>query len=210
MTENTAPKIKKDIKIVVDEEHGIKEFGSDTFENLITHFIECDYDEKKKDLEDSIKDKDIIKLKNVIHKIKTLTMYMNCVDLAQLCKDIEYYTQKGHENYEIALEMVPEFLRYFAMLYDEAYRLYQVKYLQIPLEESPDMKNVDSIEKQLEKDNLNVTMQDKEIKRSSERSEPESNIVMERSRSVKESTFQEIPQKERLSSKDTFHDSKIK
>jgi HPt (histidine-containing phosphotransfer) domain-containing protein len=129
---------KKEIKIVVDEDHGIKEFGSDTFENLITHFVECDYQDKKKDLEDSIKDKDIIKLKNVLHKIKTLTMYMNCVDLAQLCKEIEYFTQKGHENHETAFSMVPEFLSYFAKLYDEAYKLFRLKYSQIIEEVSVD------------------------------------------------------------------------
>lgn len=147
MTDNIIlSNINKEIKIVVDENHGIKEFGSDTFENLITHFVECDYEEKKKDLEDSIRDKDIIKLKNVLHKIKTLTMYMNCVDLAKLCKEIEFFTQKGHENHETAFSMVPEFLKYFAKLYDEAYKLFRLKYLQITDEVSADKEKSDSKE----------------------------------------------------------------
>jgi hypothetical protein len=137
MSENKQiPTSRKKLKIVVDEDHGIKEFGSETFESLIAHFVEMDYEEKKKDLEDSIKDKDIVLLKNVLHKLKTLLMYMNCVDLAELCKDISYHTQKGHENYDTAFSMVPEFISYFTELYNQADILYRTKYLQIPEEEA--------------------------------------------------------------------------
>lgn len=209
MKENATPKKKKDIKIVVDEEHGIKEFGSDTFENLITHFVECDYDEKKKDLEDSIKDKDITKLKNVIHKIKTLTMYMNCVDLAQLCKDIEYYTQKGHENHEIAFEMVPDFLRYFALLYDEANRLYRVKYLNIPLEQPPQTTAAETKEKSFEKDDLSTVKQDTEIRKLSEIIEPELDGINERHRTMREKTIHDFCFNERTGSKHPSQESKI-
>jgi HPt (histidine-containing phosphotransfer) domain-containing protein len=209
MIENATPKIKKDIKIVVDEEHGIKEFGSDTFENLITHFVECDYDEKKKDLEDSIKDKDITKLKNVVHKIKTLTMYMNCVDLAQLCKDIEYYTQKGHENHQIAFEMVPEFLKYFALLYEEANRLYRVKYLNIPLEKPPETAGDETKEKPLEKDEYSSIRQDTEIRKPNEISESELDDIHERNKSVREKTIHELVNKERTFLKHPSQESKI-
>lgn len=209
MTENATPKIKKDVKIVVDEEHGIKEFGSDTFENLITHFVECDYDEKKKDLEDSIKDKDITKLKNVVHKIKTLTMYMNCVDLAQLCKDIEYYTQKGHENHQIAFEMVPEFLKYFALLYDEANKLYRVKYLNIPLEKLPETAGDENKEKSSEKDEFIRIRQDTELRKPNEISEYEMDDIHEGTKTVREKTIHDLANKERTSSKHPSQESKI-
>lgn len=166
MTDNQqALTSKKKLKIVVDEDHGVKEFGDETFESLISHFVESDYEEKKKDLEDSIQNKDIVLLKNVLHKIKTLLMYMNSVDLAELCKDISYHTQKGHENYDTAFGMVPEFITYFTELHTQADKLYRTKYLkiseeeesskQLPIvaEQAPERKDARCITEESEKSN---------------------------------------------------------
>jgi hypothetical protein len=205
MTDNIkSQNIKKEIKIVVDEDHGIKEFGSDTFENLIKHFVECDYDDKKKDLESSIRDKDIIKLKNVLHKIKTLTMYMNCVDLAQLCKDIEFFTQKGHENHETAFSMVPEFLIYFAKLYDEAYKHYRVKYLQINQEVLAE-KSVTKEDKSEEKFSPPPFIQEDKMK-PAEKTNLETSLVLDKIPSTPEINLVPLTPQVSLISKDNSLD----
>jgi len=168
MTENNqASTTKKKLKIVVDEDHGVKEFGDETFESLISHFVESDYEEKKKDLEDSITNKDIVLLKNVLHKIKTLLMYMNCVDLAELCKDISYHTQKGHENYDTAFRMVPEFITYFTELHTQADKLYRTKYLKIS-EDEASSKQLPIVEEQTpERKDARCITEESEISHSS-------------------------------------------
>jgi hypothetical protein len=137
----TAEESKSEIKIVVDAEYGSREFEEDFFyENLLKNFIDVDYIEKKKELDNCLNNVNMIRLAAILHKIKTLLGYMNCVDMVEECKKIEHLVQEANNYSKQVVSRLPNFIGYFTKLHEEAERVYELKFPPLNKENDPEVK----------------------------------------------------------------------
>lgn len=147
---------KKDIKIKPDE---IKDqFSEDLFEQLIKTFVERDYEDKKRQIEEALEAKDAPKLKYVCHTFKTTARMLCIEDFALECQEIENEAVKENVDWTKMETLVGQWLVDFHSIFEDAQNIYDQEYKPQPVEimnEFVDINKNDSLSKSFPIANIN-------------------------------------------------------
>lgn len=110
------------IEIQINEADSRESYGDDIFELSVEDFVEDKYEEKKREMEEALKNQDIDKIKCATHTLKTSSRYIGEENFANECNKMESMASKGDwagicQNFEYYLE-------YFEELYYAVYQIY--------------------------------------------------------------------------------------
>jgi hypothetical protein len=131
------PLANKNISINPDESKD--QFGDELFEQLIINFVEKDYEEKKTQIEEAVIAKDSANLYYIVHTFKTTARMLCIEDFAKECEVIQEFSFKGREDWDKLKIYVPQFLKDFQTVYEDAKNIYDKEYKPKPAEIMEDL-----------------------------------------------------------------------
>lgn len=117
---------KKEIKI--DEEEAKENYGDMIFEKSITILVEKEYETTRRNLQEAYDSKDSSRLKHITHTLKTNARFLCSENFALECQAIESCTKEGLVNWEKVVELFPQFMEDFDLLFKEAEKIYKINY----------------------------------------------------------------------------------
>jgi len=117
---------KKDIKINSIECKD--QYGDDLYEQLIETIVQRDYEEKKFQIEEALKNKDAKNLKYVCHTFKTTARMLCIEDFALECQAIETLAVQENVDWIQMQKLVEEFLVDFHSVYIDANQIYESEF----------------------------------------------------------------------------------
>jgi HPt (histidine-containing phosphotransfer) domain-containing protein len=101
---------------------------------LIINFVEKDYEDKKTQIEEALANKDAANLYYIVHTFKTTARMLCIEDFAKECEVIQEYCFKGREDWDKLTILVPQFLKDFQAVYEDANNIYEKDYKPKPAE----------------------------------------------------------------------------
>ena len=113
---------QNEFKFNLKPEQCSDEYGEDTYEDLVTDFIERLHEDKYEELMNGYKNNNFKEIKRVFHTVKTTSKYLFETDFAAMCQKNEEFAIK--ENYEELMKIKDYSVRYFNALYVEMLPLY--------------------------------------------------------------------------------------
>ena len=121
---DSSPITIEGVKIMIDSEQSIDNFGDDTFEDLVIDFIEETYDSKKSEVELGLEKEDLNKIKHATHTLKTTSRYVFEIGFADACQKMEYWSSK-FLNLEKLKENSENYFKYLDLFYLELLVFYK-------------------------------------------------------------------------------------
>lgn len=106
------------LDIKLNKQLAIDEYGQETFEFSVNHFIEEEYNEHFERLNKAFENKEGFEFKSVVHTMKSTAKYLTAMNFADQCARFEQWSKPGYVTWEPIIKNFDILVENFKRVYD--------------------------------------------------------------------------------------------